>query len=281
MTSNFSSFLLKATFKTLLFGLTVFFAACASGSKTKIPDLSLISPLEIQKKVEKNAALLKTFEGRGKVIIELPGEGYSGNAHILVKNPDSVYVKLEAVFGIDVGALFIEPQLFAAYAPRENILYYGETKTLDLTDFLHIDLQTEKLPETITGLAKPDLLTNAVLSWDAGSYLITSVEDSMEVKYWVDAKKNVLIKSEVHDLSGNIILLKEFMRFRKTNGIIIPQTVRYTRPAARERLTLYYTQQLVNKELAAESFRVKTAKNAKKIFWGNVIKRKEQRKSGR
>ena len=112
----------KVSFRFILFSFYCFFINCAFTSKSKIPDISNLTPEDIQRKVYRNFQNLNSFEGKARVIIELPGRGYNGFSNVYINMPDSIFIKTEAILGIDVGALFVDSQYFGALH-REIIFF--------------------------------------------------------------------------------------------------------------------------------------------------------------
>ncbi len=253
------------------------FSGCASGSRARTPDISAITPQQIQARVARNFSKLRTFEGKARVIIELPGEGYQGSSSVYLAFPDSIFIKTEAILGIDVGALFLDSRIFGAYAPRDNVLYYGEASSLDLQDFLQVKIETHELREVLTGLSQINLDGDATLALDDGRYLLTGSRGAENIRYWVDPRRFVVVRSEARNAEGQVVMRAEFNRLKSNHHIVLPQTIKVTRPLARERLTVYYTKQKVNKGIAPGRFRLKTAKNARRVYWGNVLKRRQER----
>lgn len=278
MEEFFPGRIVRFLFRLPAFLLLAVLAGCAATSRN-IPDLDNVTSAQIQSKVLRNFNELKSLEGRARVIIELPGEGYSGSSKIYIKFPDSVFVKTEAILGIDVGALFLDSRYFAAYAPRENILYYGEVETLDLREFLQIEIETDELVEVFAGLTQVTDDSTATLIFEDGEYLISQQLGDKTLKCWVDPKTYVVTKSHLLNAAGEVILSKEYRRFRKKKGVMLPQIIKITRPLARERLTIYYTSQKVNKSIAPEKFRLKTSQNAKKVYWGGVRLRTDRKRN--
>ncbi|MFQ5864022.1 MAG: DUF4292 domain-containing protein [bacterium] len=266
-----------------IFASIGFFTHCAAFFKSKTPDISEVTPEYLQAKVIHNSQKLKSFEGRARVIIELPGAGYNGFSEIFVNMPDSVLVKTEAILGIDVGALFMDHRYFGAYAPKENTLYYGEIEILDLRDFLQVELDTEELFEVFTGLVNLEVNSSSRFSFSDGKFLLTSSWENGAVKYWIDPKKFVVTKSELINRRGETVLIKQLSRLRQKKGVVVPQTIRLTRPQARERVTVYYTKQKINQAISSNKFRLRIPKNAKRIYWGDLkhpkIDRERIRKS--
>lgn len=243
------------------------FIGCAS---TRPPDLTQVTPRDLHFRVFENFQKLQTFEGSAQVIIEIPGEGHRGNSMVYINFPDSVFIKTEAILGIDIGSLFLDHRYFGAYAPRDNTLYYGEIESLDLSDFLQVEIKAEELHEILTGLTQITLDNNSQLSIDDNQYFITSRWQDGVVRYWIDPEEFVVTRSEHLDAEGREVLVKEFRRLRERNGVVLPQLIKVTRPQARERITLYYTRQKINDNIASEKFTLKMDKDARKVYWGHL-----------
>ncbi len=243
---------------------------CAGPARSRLPDLTTLTPEALQVEVAQNFHRLKTFEGRARVIIELPGQGYNGFSHVYIKLPDSVFVKTEAMLGIDIGALFIDQNYFGAYAPRENTLYYGETESLDLRDFLQVEIDTDELFEVFTGLIQLELASDATLRRADGQLVVSTNQGDERVDYWIDPRTGIVKKSVTRNAAGEVVLRKEFSRFRKHDGVILPQTIKLTRPLAKERITVYYTRQRVNRKIDQKHFVLRPDKKAKRVYWGDL-----------
>jgi hypothetical protein len=252
---------------------------CTSSSRLQIPDLSTTTPRQIQSKVESNFDRLNTFQGQARLIIEFAGSGYDGYALVYLIRPDSLFVKTEAILGIDVGALFLDHRYFAAYAPRENVLYYGEREILRLHDFLDVEIETDELYEALTGMVQVEVNATSQLKYDGNQILLLTAHEGGLNKYWISPKHYLVTRSEHYDETGNVVLRKELTRVRKNNGLVLPQTIKVTRPGDRERITVVYRKQTLNRKIDASAFKMKTAKNADKVYWGDLRQPRLDRES--
>jgi len=245
-----------------------FFNHCATTSKKLIVPPTNLAPENLRARISQNFQRLHSFEGKARVIIELPRSGHNGFSEVFINFPDSIFVKTEAMLGIDIGSLFLDDRVFGAYAPRENVLYYGEVELLDLREFLQIELTPSELYEALTGLIQISLNDSSQFSVDDGKYLVASPAAAGQVKYWIDPENFLVTKSQVLDRTGKILLDKEMQRVRTRSGVILPQIIRFTRPLAKERITVYYTEQKINRRIAAGKFQLKPAKSAQRVYWG-------------
>ena len=163
-------------------------------------------------------------------------------------------MKTEAILGIDVGALFLDARYFAAYAPRENKLYYGEAAEFNLKDFMQIEIETAELTKIFAGLAQVAIDSTTTMTRKDGKLVFHSSNMAGASTVWIDPGKMVVTKSELVDTQGRVILKREFQRFKRKGGVFLPRTVKITRPLAKERLTVVYTSQKVNKKIPAKIF---------------------------
>lgn len=253
-----------------ILSVSLFFNHCATTSKSRVVVPADLTLETLQSKVSQNYHRLQSFEGEARVIIELPGSGHNGFSEVFINFPDSIFIKTEAMLGIDIGSLFLNHRHFAAYAPRENIFYYGETENLDLREFLQVELKTEELYEALTGLVQVPMNASSRLSSDDGKLLVTATVEAGDLKLWIDPEKFLVTKSQLLDPSGKVLLSKEMQRIRRRNGVELPQIIRLTRPQARERITVYYTGQKVNASISPAKFKLKHASNARRVYWGDL-----------
>jgi len=260
--------LVSQSFGIILLG-ALFFVGCAASKTYTIPDLTTLTPEDIQQKVARNFEKLYTFQGSARIILSAPGAGHRGTSKVYINFPDSVYVKMEAILGIDVGVLFFDHNYFAAYAPREKTLYYGHIDALHLRDFIEIDIEPDELLEVFTGLTQVVLNENSQMTLKKGKILITTSFDVGKSLYLIDPQKYVVERNELMNKNGEVILTKEYSRFRKRGDIHLPQTIKLTRPIAKERITVYYNSQKINKKIPPEKFKMKVAKNVTKVYRGD------------
>lgn len=246
------------------------FSHCATTSKKLIVTPTDLTPQNLRTHVAQNFQRLRSFEGKARIIIELPRSGHNGFSEVFINFPDSIFIKTEAMLGIDVGSLFLDHRVFGAYAPRENVLYYGESELLDLRDFLQIELTVPELYEAITGLTQISLNDSSEFSVDDGKYFVSSVVELGQIKYWIDPESFLVTKSQLLDKKKNVLLDKEMQRIRTRSGVMLPQIIRFTRPQAKERITVYYTEQKINRRISIGKFQLKPAKSAQRVYWGDL-----------
>jgi len=222
---------------------------------------------EVYSRIADNYRRLQTFSGSGKIIIETPELQYAGTVHVVACPPDSLIVKVEAAFGVDVGFFFADRTRFASYAPLENTYYTGRTGDAPELLFFHIEVSFEEIMSEMIGAVVPPFDSTFVMQVDGGDLRFDGKRGDYHVTYWVDAEKFVVKRGVLVDAKNRLAGKQEFSRFRKKNGVWLPQLIRAeSRPAgAQQRLTIFYERIDPGSKVAPVMFTFKVPANAKHV----------------
>jgi len=248
-----------------LFSILVF-VACGTVSKGPAikPNESRIDI--VQEILLKNHSKFKTLQGRGKLVIQSPRQSFSGSAVVNLKNPDSIYVRVEAVFGLDVGVVFADLKRFLIYSPMENLAYVGDnTDTLRLKSFLGFDLTFEEMMHSMSGLTMLKKMPTAKIKMKEDELHIIGLADSVFYDYTLDTQFGLISQVVMKDFNGRTLRIEEYKQFTTINGVRVPRLVRFTRPIEKESLTIFYDQLAINKSISAADFYVRVPNDALKI----------------
>ncbi len=232
---------------------------------------SVINPTEtridiVRGIVQNNWEQLETLHGYGRIIIESPRQSFSGRAVVNVKVPDSVYIRIEAVLGLDVGVIFADKESFLVFSPMEKLAYAGAGKdTLNLKMYLGFDLTFPMLLHIISGVALLPNLDDAVMHNDGEQLKITGSKNGLFFEYFIDTEFGMVSQVIVRDARGQVHLVEEYKRFVKVGSVRAPKMMRYTRPVQKESLTLFYEQLDVNKSISPKDFYIKLPQDILKI----------------
>lgn len=246
--------------------LFMVFIACGSMSKGPAikPNESRINV--VREILQKNHAKFETLQGRGKLILQSPRQSFSGSAVVNLKNPDSIYVRVEAIFGLDVGVVFADLNEFLIYSPMENIAYTGEnTDTLRLKSFLGFDLTFQEMMQSMSGLATLKEMPTAKVKMKEDELHIIGIADSVFYDYTLDTQFGLISKVISKDFNGRILRIEEYKQFTTIDGVRLPRLIRFTRPNEKESLTIFYDQVAINQSLSAKDFYVRVPQDVLKI----------------
>lgn len=251
-------------FAGLLF-LPTAFIACSSSSK--LAQLRDAKAENVYSRIADNYRRLQTFSGSGKIIVETPDLQYAGTVHVVARPPDSLIVKVEAAFGVDVGFFFADRSRFSSYAPLENTYYTGRTGDAPELLFFHIEVSFEEIMSEMIGAVVPPFDSSFVMQVDGDDLRFDGKRGEYHVTYWVDAEKFVVKRGVLIDAKNKIAGKQEFSRFRKKNGVWLPQLIRAeSRPAgAQQRLTIFYERIDPGIKLTPAMFTFKVPANAKHV----------------
>ncbi len=220
----------------------------------------------IQQILQKNHDKFETLQGRGKLVIQSPRQSFSGSAIVNLKNPDSIYVRVEAIFGLDVGVVFADMNNFLIYSPMENLAYVGDnTDTLRLKSFLGFDLTFQEMMQSMSGLAKLKEMPTAKIKIKDDELHVLGLKDSLFYDYTINSQYGLISKVVMKDFDGRTLRIEEYDQFTTINDVRIPRLVRFTRPNEKESLTIFYDQLKINQAVSATDFYVRVPNDALKI----------------
>lgn len=242
--------------------LLLFAAACA-GSRGGDIDLAQLTPQDVVSRIEQNQNRLQSLNGRGLIVIEIPGSPFRGDVKIRVTKPDSLFIVTEAAFGIDVGFLFADGQRFESYSPIDNIHFTGPVEKVGQMIFFQFEVGYQELLNAVTGTANFPLDTSAQVSLDGSRFLFQQPFQESTLRYKVDGDKFVITEMELLNDDGEVIFRQVFKRFRKVKNIWLPFYTQLMRPQARERLTVHYSSIDINVPIPPQEFVYKIPESAR------------------
>jgi len=239
------------------------FISCSSSSR--LAGMTNQKPLEVYLQVVDNYRRLRAFRGAGKIIIETPELQYAGPVQVAARLPDSLIVRVEAAFGIDVGFFFVDQQRFATYAQLENTYYTGLTRQAPALIFFHIEVSFEEIMSAVTGAVVPPFDSTFVIQTGEKDYRFSGRRGDYQVSYVVDPEKGVVKRGELMNAEGQIVARQEFSRFRKKGGVWLPQLIRAEQPPLQQRMTIFYERMNADADIAPAEFTFKVPDSAKRV----------------
>lgn len=248
----------------LVFTVLIFFDCAGISQKSVLSDREL-NWAAINKISRINYSHLKTLEGQAQLTVQSAGQAFSAETRIKMKRPDSLYLKIEAALGLDVGVFFANRRNYLLYSPMENICYTGSVDSLQKAPLFDMDISYDKLLEICAGAEIPVQLQYSQTRQGKDHIILSGMVDSLSYTYYLDRAHGLVKKLEIHDPQARLVSLHEFSRFKKINGFTIPHTIRVQRPLTKESLSLFYTQLKINKKMSGKDFYVKIPESAFKV----------------
>lgn len=247
------------------FVVTLIFNTCSPFFRKKELSPDQISIWELKEGIERNALGLETLRGNARIQVQMEDMAYEASSEIKIRMPDSLYLKIEVIFGIDVGLFFGNRKQFAIYSPQNNIFYTGSMDSLDLAKFFQIDLTYNDLLEAFTGT--PYITPGKIkpITVDNGRFKLNILTKKGLHRYWVHPEKLVITKYQFYDRKGKLQIEKHFKRFKKYGDVYLPKSIQIHKPVQKQYFSLFYTYQKTNKKLSPNEFKIEVPENCKCI----------------
>lgn len=241
--------------------------ACPSGGSLRRNPVTLdgVDVAEIVRRNNASVNRLQSMRGVATLTLESPKSSNQFSAQIAVKYPDSVYVKIEGILGVDGLKASLNRETFVVYNIINRYVVRGRTSSAAIRNTFDYDVSFDEMMELLTGTVFLDarkLGNGTVLSTDSTYYVLSLDRDGGSQKIWVDPYADYAV-SKIHDYdqSGRLVLEREFTRFEKIDGHIVPRYVRVVRPMEKDFLSLYFDARELNRNIKSSLFRISYPKN--------------------
>jgi len=241
--------------------------ALSCSPRSSAIDLMRTSPEDIIHRMEMNHHEVATFQASGSISIE--SREFAGTASITVaiKRPDSILIKIEGPFGIDIGSMLMTRGRFTYYDSRENRAITGSSTLKNIRSILKVDLDFTDVMDVLSG-ATPlwrETYPPDSVSVDDDQLLFLFKKDSTRARYWIDPEKSVVTRYEVDEDETGPVLETHFKRFSQFKTVFIPRSISILAHRRNRGLSLYYDDIKINKPELDFSFVI--PRNAKRINW--------------
>jgi outer membrane lipoprotein-sorting protein len=239
-----------------------------SASKTDHDGLKSIPVKDLKERINSNSKFIETFAASGSISIETPEESNSGSIEVRIKTPDSIFIRIEGPFGIDVAAALITGKDFIYYNAQENKAIMGPATEANIGAILRIKMNFNELLSSLTGtfLFTEETGDTAEAGAENNNYVIPATINTGNSKYYVDPDTYMINRYSVTDETGRKILDVAYSRFRIVNSMTLPDQIIIKKPDKHQTIWINYDTKEVNGK--GLSFKIKIPKSAKVIKWG-------------
>ena len=212
----------------------------------------------LQESVKENHARVLALLGSGTISVETPQMAQSGSFELTLRKPDSVQVKIEGPFGIDVGSALITRERFFFYYSFRNRVIEGPTSPENLSRVFQMPLEFDDVLNLFTGgiFLSEDNGTPTSFEIENDEFVMTYERYTGSRKYWLDPKTMQITKVQFFDGTGKLALEELFGTFRTEGGVTIPNYVRVTMIRERRRISISYSDLAINPPALKFSFEI-------------------------
>jgi hypothetical protein len=220
-----------------------------------------LKPIDLVRRNNENGNRLRYMKAVTTLNIESPKSANQFTAQIAVKFPDSVYIKIEGVLGIDGLKASLNRQTFVVYNIINRYVVQGVTSSSAIRKTFDYDISFDEMVELLIGLPRlkeGDLANLIEFTADESYYLMTFKNGDETKKIWIDPFAQYAVSRIRHfDRNGVLLLEKEFSRFEYIDGNFMPRYVRIVKPNEKDLLSIFFDARTLNKSFNSSIFRIK------------------------
>lgn len=230
------------------------------GSKTVSPDV-------VRRMIRENHERVHSLNAAGTISVETPEIAQSGSFELMLRKPDSVLVKVEGPFGIDVGSALITKDSFLFYNSLRNQLVAGPVNTANLRRIFKVDLTFEELIALFAGgdfLPGDEGDPESIVS-EENQIVLTYGSDIGTRRYFIDPALQLITRIQHLDSSGKLFLEARFERIRQAGGAALPRYIRITQHYRRQVVSVAFSSLEVNGDRPPLTLDI--PQNAERVKW--------------
>ncbi len=211
-----------------------------------------------------NFRKLHSFESKARFTVESPGMSTNFQAAVIFAAPDTLFLKAEGMFGVDIGEVFIGKHRYIFYNQFQNHFWSGSLDNPYENQFLQTHLKLSELKHSIVGYVP---LPDNVRLVNRRHGIFATLVNGKKWRLTVDLSTGQLQKWDV--LEGEKLLLSaEFKNYRLTEGILFPGLIRLVVPGEREMVAVFHKNIVVNRKIAPERYRIVIGPKVKQLMLG-------------
>ena len=237
---------------------------CARQSKMARRPLPTVE--EIVTRIRQNGAGLRDFEGRAKISIQSKGVKHNLKAVVLFKRPDALKMELTGFMGMSLATMAVQNGSFQIYLPMMNRVLEGRLESRQLQSLMGVPFDFYDMKDILFGVNMPGTLWDSeatVVGTRQGQYLLSKKGEDRIWKVWVDATKLLVVKEEVLDLEGHLLVRKVYGNYLEDDGVEIPRAIHITR--GNEEVDIRFTACDINSGLSDSQFEIIVPEDAVRV----------------
>jgi outer membrane lipoprotein-sorting protein len=225
----------------------------------------MVTTSQIHERVRTNLERIRTLTGSGTLSVESPEMAGSGSFEIALRKPDSVLLRIEGPFGIEVGSALVTRKEFRFYNSLRNQLIFGATSPANMSRYLRMNVTFDDLLNLFAGSSflAEDQSAAGDLSIEDDLYVLTYRWPDHTRRYWVDPASLLIAKIQHLDSRGILTTEQRYSNFRTSGDVTFPSDIRFIMNSERRILSVHYGTTTMNTELL--DFTMRVPDNAQRV----------------
>jgi hypothetical protein len=235
---------------TLLAAVAILVAACSPKRAELALDTSEITADSLMSLVEQTGSRVRSIVGRGTVTFESPEVGGTAGFVMNMKKPDSLLVRFEGPFGMDVGMMFLSRDRYVVYNGMQNQVITGVPTTGSLRAVIPFDLTHEQILDAFSGaFSLPENRSSlSAYAIDNDRFYMSFVDGYHRREYWIDHRYLTVARLEVRHIDDNTLVMQASLSsFLEENEATAPRRVVVRFPEERRQVAISYQVMSINR----------------------------------
>ena len=228
-----------------------------------------IKPIDLVHKNNENGKRLRYMKAVATLNLESPKSANQFTAQLAIKFPDSIYIKIEGVLGIDGLKASLNRESFVVYNIINRYVVRGATSSSAIRKTFDYDIGFDEMVELLIGLPRikeSDLMDLTEFSTDESYYVLTFKTNGETKKVWLDPFARFAVsRIRQYDFNDVLYLEKEFSRFEYIDGNYLPRYVRIVKPKDKDLLSIFFDARTLNKSFNSNVFHIRYPDDVKII----------------
>lgn len=227
--------------------LPLLVAACGTTREGLVLDPGRVPADELIERVRAESDRVRTIAGSGTLVFDSPRVSGSAEFTLALHKPDSLLVRLEGPFGLDVGMLFMDGEGYVVYNSMDNEVIVGASDSAALRTLIPVPLSAAQIVDAFSGRYPIDP-GGRVLRYgiDDDRFLLTTLCGTDTCRYWVDPEALAVTSYRRTGPDGLVLLEGELTTFATIDDIQLPRSIVLRAPARRSTLRILFADLDVN-----------------------------------
>lgn len=222
--------------------------SCAPKRSDLLLDTHAVDAATLVRIVSEGNARLHSMIGGGNVTFESPELAGTASFDLAMKKPDSLLVRFEGPFGIDVGTVFLSPRKYVVYNSLENRVITGVPGAEALKSVIPFDLTYGQIMDAFSGqFSLPVNLENVrAYTVDDNQFFLSMSCGTNLCSYWIDPQYRLVSRYQVQDTHGQVILEALASSMTEQDSVSAPRRIKVTFPENGRQISIYYSSLTLN-----------------------------------
>jgi hypothetical protein len=221
--------------------LALVFVSCGPTRESLLLDTHQVSADRVIQAVRTADHRGALFSGEGSVSFESSDMSGSAFFSIVMHRPDSLLIRLEGPFGLDVGFLFANRTHIVLYNAIENWYTDEPTGNVGMRKALPVDLPFDQMIDAFAGSFRLPISGSPFsYSIDDDKFLLKFRQGTEIASYWVDPSLHVVTRYQL--VRGDSTLAEATAdRFTEDGDCIVPRSITMTIPSSTQGISIFYS----------------------------------------